>query len=316
VLGGAEPTWVAAFGPAPAARRGSFTVSEPSHRVSARFRTGAVHRVTAWPLTPINVAVLEAFVLRARRVMQHSLIRDQRSLMNDLCKGQFTVSMMKSTETGEVTRQSMREPLPPEELFESLAARMRPLILAAEPTIYYERVFDAVEALVPAESLGELVEPMTSWRNDWKSVADRTAGNPPQAFLVMTEDGQATDWELAYAWLYSDLVHADPLKRHTELRVGINVRFHAAAGVIARILERVERTLAMVQLLDEEGLIDLDPAVYTEDVVVKPDFSFELTMAYSAPVGTPLPVDVTQLDPSVWTSLAEDVELLGTDDAV
>jgi hypothetical protein len=37
---------------------------------------------------------------------------------------------------------------------------------------------------------------------------------PPQAYKVITQDGEATDWELTYAWLYSDLVHADPLNRH------------------------------------------------------------------------------------------------------
>jgi hypothetical protein len=47
-----------------------------------------------------NVAVLEAFVLRARRVMEDSLIREQRPLMNDLYTGSFTYLMAKSTEDG------------------------------------------------------------------------------------------------------------------------------------------------------------------------------------------------------------------------
>jgi hypothetical protein len=267
--------------------------------------------------TDRNVAVLEAFVLRARRVMEHSLIRHQRPLMSDLYKGNFTVSMIGNIETGEFRPDSMRQALPAEELFESLAARMRPLILPTEPTIYYQRVFDAIEALVPAERLSELIEPIAWWRDDWKMVADRTPGNPPQAFMVITEDGQATDWELAYAWMYSDLVHADSLKRHTELKVSIDIRFRAAAGVIARIVERVERTFAMVQLLEDEGLIRLDPAVYTEDVAVEADRSFQLTKAFTAPPGTPLPVDLAQPDPSMWTAMAEDVELLlGDDEAV
>jgi len=135
---------------------------------------------------------------------------------------------------------------------------------------------------------------------------------PPQAYKVITQDGEATDWELTYAWLYSDLVHADPLKRHIQPRVSIGVRFRAAAGVFARIGERVERMLAMVELLDEEGLIHLDPSVYTADVAVDPNFSFTLTAAYSAPVGGPLPDDLSNPDLSVWTAVAEDGALADT----
>ena len=72
------------------------------------------------------------------------------------------------------------------------------------------------------------------------------------------------------------------------------MRFRAAAGVFARIGERVERTLALVRLLDEEGLITLDPSVYTQDVVAgDPNFSWKLTAAYSAPLDAPLPEDLT-----------------------
>ena len=92
------------------------------------------------------------------------------------------------------------------------------------------------------------------------------------------------------------------------------MRFRAAAGVFARIGERVERTLALVRLLDEEGLITLDPSVYTQDVVAgDPNFSWKLTAGYSAPLDAPLPEDLTQPDPSVWKAIAEDVELRGDD---
>jgi hypothetical protein len=159
-----------------------------------------------------------------------------------------------------------------------------------------------------------LVEPMKWWRANWKSVTDRTAGSPPQAYIVMTQDGAVKDWELAYAWLYGDLVHADPLTQHTELKVSIGIRYQAATGIIARIFDCVERTLAMVELLEEHNLIELDNAVHTESVSVDPNDTFKVTSAAAAPLGTPLPDDFTKLDPSLWTAIAEDTELLGEDD--
>jgi hypothetical protein len=260
-----------------------------------------------------SIAVLEAFVLRARRVMEHSLVREQRPLIDDLIRGKFRYSIVKNVESGEVTQQELNQPLPAEELFESLAARMRPLIVSNEP-IYYRRVFDAIETLVPADSLTELVEPMKWWRANWKSVTDRTAGNPPQAYVVMTQDGTVKDWELAYAWLYGDLVHADPLKQHTEVKVSIGIRYQAATGIIARIFDCVERTLAMVELLEEHALIELDESVHTVKVSVDPTDTFKIISAATALPGTPIPEDPTKLDPSLWTTIADDTELLGDDD--
>ena len=143
---------------------------------------------------------------------------------------------------------------------------------------------------MPAEALAELIDPIEWWRNYWRSVVDRTKDQPPQAYKMMTEEGKATDWQLAYAWLYSGVVHADPFKRHIEPTVSITARYRAAAGVIARIGERVERTLAMVQLLDDQRLIHLDPSVYTVDVVVAdPNLNWQLEAAYSSAMGAPLP---------------------------
>jgi hypothetical protein len=45
------------------------------------------------PSTPTPQAVIEAFLLRARRVLAHSLIREQAALMSKLNTGQFTLAM-------------------------------------------------------------------------------------------------------------------------------------------------------------------------------------------------------------------------------
>jgi hypothetical protein len=53
--------------------------------------------------------------------------------------------------TGEAEHRVMLE-LPPEELFESFAARIRPFIMRKE-AIYWEVVLDALEKLVSPETL-------------------------------------------------------------------------------------------------------------------------------------------------------------------
>jgi hypothetical protein len=47
--------------------------------------------------------------------------------------------------------------LPPEEAFESLAARLRPFTMRKEP-VYWETVLDALEKLLSPEVLAEVME--------------------------------------------------------------------------------------------------------------------------------------------------------------
>jgi hypothetical protein len=59
----------------------------------------------------------------------------------------------------------------------------------------------------------------------------------------------------------------------------------------------------MVKALIDKGLLTVDPGVFTEAVVVTMTSVDEPVMAYTAPVGTPVPADLTkQLDPEVWKS--------------
>ena len=96
--------------------------------------------------TPTPQTVIEGFLLRTRRVMAHSLIREQAALMTKLHKGQVTIWVKVNTKTGEESHRLQVE-YPPEESLESLASRVRPLILSSEP-IYYAKAFDALEQLV------------------------------------------------------------------------------------------------------------------------------------------------------------------------
>ncbi|MHA3021294.1 hypothetical protein ACXPWS_13675 [Mycobacterium sp. BMJ-28] len=53
--------------------------------------------------SPTPQAVIEGFLLRSRRVMAHSLIREQAALMSKLHSGAVTLLVTVNTKTGEET---------------------------------------------------------------------------------------------------------------------------------------------------------------------------------------------------------------------
>lgn len=148
-------------------------------------------------------AVIEGFLLRVRRIMAHSLIREQADLMARLHDGTVQISVTRNVKTGDESHRIKIE-YPPEEAMESLASRVRPLVLAREP-ICCVKVLDALEEVVGTDALDEEIDP-DWWRDSWRTIID--GSGEAQAYLVGTASGQITDRKLMYAWIYGDLVHA------------------------------------------------------------------------------------------------------------
>jgi hypothetical protein len=74
-------------------------------------------------------------------------------------------------------------------------------------------------------------------------------------------------------------------------------------------------TQTMIRALIEKGLLTVDPDVLTEAVVVSTTIVDEPVKAYTAPVGAPLPADLTNPDPEIWKTPHQDLaELLGDAD--
>lgn len=246
---------------------------------------------------PTPQATVEAFLLRARRVLSHSLIREQAELMAKLNDGQIDMTITVNRKTGEKTYRLQIE-YPPEEALESLASRIRPLILASDP-IYYEKVLNALEELIGTDKLNEEID-LPWWHNYWREVID--ANLDAQAYLVVTESGSTTDRKLMYAWLYGDVVHAKSPNAPVVRDLSINQRYYAAAPGIARIGDRVIYTQIMIKALIDKGLLTVDPKVFTQDVVVTQTVVDQQVQAYTAEVGTPPPTNLAPLDPEVWKS--------------
>jgi hypothetical protein len=114
---------------------------------------------------------------------------------------------------------------PPEEALESLASRVRPLILGSDP-IYYEKALNALEALVGTDKLNEEID-LAWWHAYWRQVIDANLG--AQAYWVATPSGTTTDRKLMYAWLYGDVIHANSPRSPAIRDLDIDERYYAAA---------------------------------------------------------------------------------------
>lgn len=243
---------------------------------------------------------VKAFVLRARRVTSHSLWRQQRALMEKARSGEMTVLITKNHQTNETTY-VLREEYPPEELMESLAARIRPLTLKGDD-LHYVSVLDSIAALAPAADFPEYIEPIAEWHKMWESVATRD--ERAQAYYVVTDQGAASDQDLMYAWYYGDVVHADDKEAESK-GLGVTERYKAAAGIVARIVDHVHLTLLLVQSLVEEDVLKIDPELFERDVVVTETVFEQPTKAYASDVETPLPTNDEELDSSVWQPMSD-----------
>ena len=92
----------------------------------------------------------------------------------------------------------------------------------------------------------------------------------------------------------------------SEKAVGTSLadRYRAAAHLIARVAETLERTYFMLVALHENGLIELDPYVFGEQVVVG-DASIDVRAeVYEAPLGSTPPPDLEPFGQG-WTNVAD-----------
>ncbi len=216
-----------------------------------------------------DIEILKMFVIRGRRIRAHSLMADDAGLLRSLARSSVNVVIGLENESLFTT------PLPPEEeQFESLAARIRPFILASEP-VHREKVLGAVCRLL-AEAHGVTA----AMRQDLDRLADRWARVDPEngelqawSMWISKADGtgpqhEVTDSVLALGWLYSDLVHVELRKdRAVAAEFPMSQRYLAASQVLSRVALAAVDTLAFVKALNDAGILDLPESLWTEDVV-------------------------------------------------
>lgn len=231
------------------------------------------------------IAIVEGFVLRARRVVSHSLCSDDYGLAN-LADGAWRAARKGGEE-------SLQRVLPNEEVLESLAARVRPLILKKDP-VHYGYVLNALATYLTRHGHPDAAAWCSELKKDWKSV-DLESGTAGY-YLSITQNGtekppvEITDVALAGTWFYGDLVHAKQDEIDRGKAFEIDQRYAAAAVRVAQLATLArDNTLSFVRfLVDDEALPLSDASMDTIPVKTEAK-TVELTGIYSAPIGTELP---------------------------
>ena len=241
---------------------------------------------------------VQRFVLRARKVATHSLILNELDLLRSIAQSEFKFKFQINQKTGE-TKQWLQVKLPPEEAFESLAVRLRPFLMRDEP-VYWENVIDAIGKLVSRETLNELVD-LDDLRAEWTRAT--TGRRAAQAYYMLTENGQLTDFQLAELWLNSDALHTQIIKSAAGKETTLNTRYHAAAQVYSRTAACADYTLFLIWGLAELGLLELDDELFTVPVLAETETDLP-AQAFALPAGAAsLPTSMSEWDTSEWDPL-------------
>lgn len=258
---------------------------------------GRVAHRGSWPL-PQNEGMtagddeltIARFVLRARRIEAHSLVRDWDELTRH---AQGSVSARVTVEGAVSVVRRLPED---EEAFESLAARVRPLTLATEP-IHHSKVLASLDRLVGGSTTA--TERQRTWLQKLHSAWDvaelqgaQVQGYSVQSVRLDGSDGtpMVSDTQLAAGWLYADLVHADakgPKKQ--ALRFPLRERYAAAVRIFARIATLAVSTLRLVEDLRASGVVTVAEHAWDDAVIVGATELVEEAALLVAPTGTDVP---------------------------
>ncbi|NME88416.1 hypothetical protein [Corynebacterium stationis] len=233
--------------------------------------------------------ILRRFIVRARRVKAHSQVQDWDDLLRH-AEGSLDVRLDISG------RMTFTRRLPEdEEIFESLVSRVRPLTLKSEP-VYYVKVFDAINRILGDGEIDERFRNrIHKLRQAWD--AAEIQGTQVQSYTVQSAriDGtEATpavsDTQLAAAWLYADLVHADAQgPKKDALAFPLRERYAAAVRVFSHLAALAIATMELIELLRQAEGLPIDESAWEDDVVVGASELVEEGQAFVAPVGSKMP---------------------------
>lgn len=241
------------------------------------------------PLSPETAApIVEAFIIRARRIQSHSMVQSGavRKLASPSMKLHFS-------ENGSV---EMQEQVPEnEEIFESLAARVRPLTLEREP-VYFPTVVSAI--LTASKSASEYHKQSLMELKEWFN--GRVIQKTTKAYAIQVFDkedepvtGYLSDNLIAECWLYSDLVHANPNKKKAQaLELRYEDRYIAATSYYCDIAVHALKLLKILrEMIDAGELSGIGDKCWTDAVTASTDGSsytktVELHDVYVGPAGS------------------------------
>lgn len=243
--------------------------------------------------------ILGRFVVRARRVEDHSLVKSA-----DVKRYATPKATLSVNETGNMSIQ--HHVCTNEESIESLATRLRPFIVASEP-IYLPNILDAIYAQTPNKSLSENEAEILKTTKSWFLHRYEKKDSKRYGVQLMREDGEPltdllSDALLAEAWIYTDAVHADPKGKKIEAqKLNYSDRYRAASSYFCEFASIIVNLLNLVRSLSEKSLLKVPDSCWSEPVSYAEAENNEQEQiiagsAYVFPPGTEIPAGASPED--------------------
>jgi len=175
-------------------------------------------------------------------------------------------------------------------------------MLKSEP-IFYENIFSALEFILETE---ELKTSVSELKNHWDLI--NIDSKEIHGYSISDDAShEASDLQLAGAWLYADLVHADPKgNKKGGMDFSMEDRYVAAVRIFSSLALLTVETLAFIYNLEKLGIFDIPENIKTEEVVIGKDQIVREGFIYQAPVGTEAPNIQNMADHSDWKPLTRD----------
>lgn len=235
---------------------------------------------------------LQKFALRARRIAAHSLAADRERLA-EMANPRMAINLNLN---GQI---ELRRELPDEEVFESMAARLRPILVNSE-SVHHRKVLTALETVLEqaaqdTDDLAAIRAEVQRLRVAWSRYDESTLSHhryTVQQVKINDPDHtlQVSDSQLALAWLYGDLVHVDVKGEKVDgTLLPIRQRYTAAVSYFSGVALLCAETFDVIADLAHRGLLTLDSDVMDTPVVVNSNELVQTGVAYIAPVGTAMP---------------------------
>lgn len=233
--------------------------------------------------------ILSKFILRARRIKAHSMVSSGE--VNELAEQKMHIVMNLDS------RARIVYPLPEnEEVFESLVARLRPLLLEKE-SIYLPKVFLAIRKSLSVHSLSPEDEEMLTSFEMWFNHFVKAKDMPTYSIQLLDLEGNPLtnlmdNLLIADTWLYADLVHSDPHGgKAAACALPYESRYLAATSFYSSFAVKVVEILAFIERNESLLTLPVDKNVWIEQVVSgKTCVSEEVEgRIFYAPTGTPIP---------------------------
>ena len=191
---------------------------------------------------------------------------------------------------------TISEALPDEEVLESAAARVRPIILQREKC-YYGDVLNALGLLVENTEVRAGLRPLRE-RWDARVRPDKVDQSAIPTSMVLNEaTGQSAAMDqvrLGLSWVYGDVVHHNLESYPGAELFGVDERFRCAAPLVAASILLTITLLDSILAMHRDGLLNLPDDTLTERVTVDPEKYTRTARIRTAPLGTALPQDASE----------------------